>query len=611
MKKFKSVTMLAAMAATLTLGSCSSDELSEPAVGGSSTGDTFVAFNIKMPRAVSGRSYSDTYVDGLDEEYAVKDAQVLIFSTPTGGTATEADYTYVEQTELTQQTWTTNSSTSITSEGKALAQLSLKPTDGNDYYALVILNQNKVLDKLGTITKYGDINQSAIGEGSSAFLMTSIPYGDIADQISAGTLASSATAVTAADGKTYDTYIPKLNGIFMTNALRYVDGKLVTLVKIDSFKNSREDALANPVTVYVERGVAKVTINTTGTNSEYWSADGKAITESSYEQYVGDKIAFTAWNTDNSNGTTYAVHTVDGITDFATNYLASTDYSSYMIGSDDRVQWSYTPRYTYTAGSTSSDEIETLGDDGAKVYIPGTQPKYLLENTQAAKSMYKGVTTRVVFKAQYTPAGFGKGDTFYTYREDIYHANATDINTTGDTHKAIADVIQENLPTSVSVEGADNVIAVSNVTIDVTKIKDGKVNADVFSGVQGANAAAVKEAIATYVNSAMNTTKYPIAVYNNGVCYYETRIRHFSDDVSDNVKWNGNTGNEVYTEKHLGRWGVVRNNWYELEITKVSKPGTPDIPTITPGDPDDQLDSYFSVDVKILAWTKRSQQVEF
>jgi hypothetical protein len=62
-------------------------------------------------------------------------------------------------------------------------------------------------------------------------------------------------------------------------------------------------------------------------------------------------------------------------------------------------------------------------------------------------------------------------------------------------------------------------------------------------------------------------------------------------------------------EKYLGRYGVLRNNWYELSVNKVTGLGYPDVPEVKPTLPDDENDQYISVSVKILSWAKRSDTV--
>lgn len=75
----------------------------------------------------------------------------------------------------------------------------------------------------------------------------------------------------------------------------------------------------------------------------------------------------------------------------------------------------------------------------------------------------------------------------------------------------------------------------------------------------------------------------------------------------------------------LGRWGVVRNNWYSISLQSVTGPGTPWIPDPSDPDPtdptkpdpenptgpdidDDENDAYLSVKITINPWTFWTQE---
>ena len=67
---------------------------------------------------------------------------------------------------------------------------------------------------------------------------------------------------------------------------------------------------------------------------------------------------------------------------------------------------------------------------------------------------------------------------------------------------------------------------------------------------------------------------------------------------------------ESYTDaKHLGRYGVVRNNWYEINITRISGPGLPEIEDPDP-DPDDGTEGFVKCAINVLSWARRTQNVE-
>lgn len=55
---------------------------------------------------------------------------------------------------------------------------------------------------------------------------------------------------------------------------------------------------------------------------------------------------------------------------------------------------------------------------------------------------------------------------------------------------------------------------------------------------------------------------------------------------------------------------MVRNTWYELDVKSISNPGSPDVPVIKPDTPDDENEYYIQVEVNMLAWAKRVQNVD-
>ena len=135
--------------------------------------------------------------------------------------------------------------------------------------------------------------------------------------------------------------------------------------------------------------------------------------------------------------------------------------------------------------------------------------------------------------------------------------------------------------------------------------------------------------------------------YDDGVMYYEARFKHFAGDeptvngttktpaLNDLAPWNcwettagvkapsseksypNYDGDSESAERnYLGRYGMVRNNWYDVKVDKFLKPGLPVEPKTTFADgggdtPDDHIDDYISVRIHVLSWAKRTQSWQF
>ncbi len=84
--------------------------------------------------------------------------------------------------------------------------------------------------------------------------------------------------------------------------------------------------------------------------------------------------------------------------------------------------------------------------------------------------------------------------------------------------------------------------------------------------------------------------------YKRGISYYGVPIRHFNDIQSP-------------VPMGYGRWGVVRNNYYMMTINSISWPGSPTIPD--PTGPDDKPIPAISVQVSVVPWTVRNQEIKW
>lgn len=567
-----------AVMATALVGCSSNDNLAPDGkdnVG--KAGTAYAKFTIQLPttsgtRAVDPNTGAD-FNGGTADEYAVKDAQLVIFE-KTDASKGEGDYTYVETVNIGNlEPWTDNTpNTGVTRYANITAQLNGVSIDkiGGKYYALVILNnegQSKV--KLPTSGTYSAWNVAANAESAADFLNSK-------------------------------------NGFYMSNAPLLKSGAPQTLVPINGVYSTKEEAQNKPATtVFVERGMAKVTIGST-------SFASKPVDAISSTPYSRDNVQITEWTLDVMNQKTFPVHTTTGLTDKFANIWST---KRFYAGADpQRVYWGTDPNYDMTALTTvpaCKGEFYLLDREGntyngvtesTVTWADQAKPLYCLENTFDIDNMKQGQTTRVVFKATYTPSALA-GVTKAADKTFFMIGNNPKIWTKANLEQQIANKAKELLNTTGTVtatisgdllKGGSHLLTTDNVTI-----KEGKVakNDDITFAE---------------LNTKLGLDKTPgIKTYENGVCYYIARIKHFNDLTPwSSGKETYGTNNATNNDLYLGRYGVLRNNWYDLEVTKFSAPGYPDVPVVNPETADDEDTKNINVEVKILDWAKRSQQVE-
>lgn len=564
-KHFFGLAVIAAMTA-----SCSSNNDLVNGGNGSGENETGVGYatlSINLPTTNGTRAGEPAFDPGDAKEYDVKDVTLLIFKE---AGSSEGEYTFVETADLgTMAPWIKdNDNNGITTAATITAKLSSVDLT-SQYYALAILN-NKV-NTTDLKVQMPNTNQTY----------------------------SEWNSTTTDDTKFANT----TNGFYMANAPQFSTGTPTTLVKIEKIYATKQAAeTSKATTIHVERGLAKVTVASLPTG----------LTPPASTKYSNDKVDITAWNLDVTNKSTFPIHSLtDLTTNFTTIWSASTDPAPstgrFVDGSNTafkRVYWGVDPNYStdYTT-VTDCEKAFTVLPANAVINGDATTPQYCLENTFDINHMKQGQTTRVVFKAKYTPNGFTAGETFYKI------GNNTDLWKKANLEAQIKAKAQEVLSetdadkVTVKLDATENDIAGTagtkilkeeNVLHDGVKVSPTEINS--INEKLGLKAAAGTDPIVG------------IATYASGESYYIARIKHFGDDLTP---WNA--GDDTYgtdNVKYLGRYGVLRNNWYELTVNSVSGPGTPDVPTIKPTDPDDENYKYISVSVKILDWAKRSQSVD-
>lgn len=581
-----------AVMATALVGCSSNDNLAPDGkdnVG--KAGTAYAKFTIQLPtvsgtRAVDPKTGTE-FDGGTANEYAVNDAQLVIFQ-KAGDSEGEGDYKFVETVNIGNlEPWNnqTPANQGVTRYADITAKLeNVAITDSGDkYYALIILNnegQSKVtLPTKGTT--YSTWNGAAIAN-AAAFLSTS-------------------------------------DGFYMANAPLLNSGAPQTLVPIKGVYSTKAEAQNKPATtVYVERGMAKVTIGSTSFASKPVDATTSTI-------YSKDKVQITEWTLDVMNKSSYPVHTTTGLTDKFANIWST---ARFYAGADpQRVYWGTDPNYSTTLDDVDACKGEFYlldregntynGVTGSTVtWADQSKPLYCLENTFDIDNMKQGQTTRVVFKATYTPHNLtSTGVTTAADKTFFMIGNNPKIWTKANLQQQIANKAKELLNTTGTVtatisddllKGGSHLLTTHNVTIKEGEVK--KNDAIDFAALN------TKLGLNNTEMDVNNTPKVGIKTYENGECYYIARIKHFND-LTPWVSGNPTYKDPLLTDAQnniafLGRYGVLRNNWYDLTVTKFSAPGYPDVPVVDPKTPDDEDTKYINVAVKILDWAKRSQSIE-
>lgn len=360
------------------------------------------------------------------------------------------------------------------------------------------------------------------------------------------------------------------NSFMMTSAGNQTYGALTTVEVAKPASDSQADidaakalAKTQAAEVYVNRMSAKVTVSenqsgvTTGNNNT-------------------DKFTFQGWElniTNKSIGLYTDIVTYDNASTSAVQGIYRKD-ANYLLA-DQPVQ------------AKIGDEFNCLtngGNDPANDMSPVAKAKgadaYCFENTMDAPAQKLGYTTKAVVKAKYTPASITEGSSYFFWHGS--YLTLTELKALYLTH-SVGTGLKTDLPIFLKKAG----LMASSVT-DQTDINNAvdALTANDFDAVTG-------------VKGRYCAVRY----YHESVCYYDVLIRHDQNVTADMA---------------LGRYGVVRNNWYGLTINSAGSPGTPWIPDPTdPDDPtkpgtddDDNSEAYLSVSITVNPWTFWNQGVD-
>ena len=571
-KHFFGLAVIAAMTA-----SCSSNEdlgTAGPGTGTNEAGVGYATFTINLP-SVSGTRAADAggaeMNPGTEDEYKVSDATALIFQKYG---ADEGSYKFVESVNLPVTGAWEDAEEGVTKSKKLVAKLTNVDTK-NTYAVLVLLNN-----------KTAKITLPSVGDS----------YNEWNNKDQSPTL----TDLAAKDN------------FYMANAPLCESGKVTTLVTIKEnniypTQKEAENGTA-AADVYVERGVAKMTVADPGT---------KTVKDKATSTETQSKVTFSKWALDITNKKTFAVHNIDGLsTEFSEIWTTAR-----FTGINNRVYWGKDPNYKMAELNTADDVNDTKRKEEFNfitatgeinkdfINATSTNPVYCLENTFNLANMYQGQTTRVIFKATYTPKDdkgnslADKGGTFYTI------GNMKTILKKADLEAAV-NAAATSVLTGCTVDYTRLTTKEGSHVITLEDIKDADgvtlVADKDYGGTTGKDiVAAINDKLG--LKAGRKEAMVGINTYLEGATYYIARVKHFGDALTE---WKSGENYGDNNKQYLGRYGMLRNNWYELSVDNVYGPGYPGVPPVDPTLPDDENEKYLSVSVKILSWAKRSQSVD-
>lgn len=608
---------------------------------GPKTGEGYVKVAINTPSVSSSRASFDdsadgTLVDGTSDEYAVDNAILVFFK---GNPNDEANATFEKAYDLTSAELSVSGSdeTPQVTEQVSVITEAPKVASTEQLYVLAILNYD---------TKVLNVENGSLKITNGPTLTDDYKLSELQKKISA--------AIDDTNNKTNDKFLSYFTGtdknkFTMTNAplsdksgSSISDAKAYTLVPVKVYDTKAQATAGEVANIYVERVVAKVTLKSSVLKSE--TTNQIEVTNETGEK-TGDIVEITGWCLNVTNNSTKLVRDVNGFNNTSTGWLYTTPSdneperfagtkvinASFGVESESgyyRIYWAQDCNY-YATGGTDATVVNS--DFTTYTSTQGTfspeEPEwntqlatantdnacYCLENTMNFTEQKDDRTTGVLIKTNYWTKFDGEDKatkkTFFICGTSStkYPGNQVTGGKDGKTTNAFVDQI---------IEQANELITNDGYKLATTGTKGLSINSELKSGTY-------TDVTDVFTFAETGTKKYEaqlaavqaavggrISCYINGEnFYYSSLIRHFYDDEGVSVPSTGIASADEYKLQHLGRYGVVRNNWYEIDIKSVSGPGTPDVEA-PEGNPDDSTEGYINCTINVLSWAKRSQGVD-
>lgn len=564
-KKF----FLASVLAAALSFSCSDDIVDKGDVNGGKGEVGYVKVTVNLP-TVSGNSVkagngNDVFDDGLADEYKVNNIILAFFQ---GASETEA--TCLEAHSLTSLAGTEAGGNVTVKYPSGVIEIT-KPKGNDKVYALAIVNNGGYFSVEGNKLKFN-------GKDFSGNLLA---LNDVAQTVDLDKMAKVGT-----DANFLMTNAPASNQPGKQESDSKEGHQVTTLVSLTIYSTqaAAESDAANANQIYVERAVAKVTTSVKN------GTDNTLTISNPGSTYDGATVKFEGWRLNLTNKEYYPIRNVSAWSTWD-GYYADAEVNRFFGYAPNpyRVYWAIDPNY----GSTNDDDLNRFtAADAPESWNNMSANEYCAENTTMATEMKANNLTSILLQATFKLKDGKDDDNLFILGNNsaIYSEN---------------DFVQFATAqlTGANALGAGESLKISSNPTGGLTVKDSQTLKSLIE-VQGNEGGLTEDQAKAILEASDGTIRF----YKGGVMYYYTSlIKHFGDDPT---KYEGDKNNPAYEEeKHLGRYGVVRNNWYEININSVSGPGEPDIPEV-PEEPADKEHSYINAQVNILSWAKRTQDVD-
>jgi len=556
MLKIKSI--LVSLLAVVALASCSNENLEEnPEVeGGAGYDVAYVSISLTNPKVPGSRASGEQ--PALPAESAINELYVITFDA--GKVVTKDEKATKYATVLGSGSFGTNS-------GVTTPNTPVK-VDPNTKYLLVVANPGyqlkSRLDAIAADATYATINAMVTvpennTKPNNAYLVEEVVHSNGCAMINVG-------------------FYDDANSTWEDECLLDVSDKIVLASDYKTDAQALNAAKNNPATLEIERLAAKL---------EVMIDSPLAVGPFENETTSLGQFEFENWTIDYYNSllfpfakktTTKSSHTGGFYkSNFYTidpNFITTEGGTEYLTG---------IVKNTLDA-TTREPKVEWVTESTAA----NKKYKYCIENTMPAGYQKFGAATRLVLKGQYAPWKAGE----FTLGDDWYRLPN---GTNSKNFKSFAELLTAYTPAKAKQTNSEPMNAEEKLLVSACELFYNQIKSELTTNDPGSFALLTQTILDD--NNIQNGGELCkeegcIYWYPKSLNYYYYEIRH--DNAADS-----------YME--YGKYGVVRNNYYTLTLTKVNGNGTPWYPGGGPEDPDEEEDidkkgAYLHFEIKVAPW---------